>query len=647
MVVINGKTINLGNNKENINSRNKNYKNRIKSAIPSSSIQIYKIKNGNENEIVNDDENGGQLIDSESDKSETIKSEFIINNYKKNYFDEDNEEYLKEMNALQDDLKNIKVIIFKFVKNVINEINNLYKKIDDIEKKYKYKKNEKKINNINNDIIIYYIYKILNINIIEEQFKKILQNYNCIINTNNINNYNNSCINNFINKADKNKNKDENIIIIKYEFIRNINELKEIKFFGKEFIEKNKKYQMKIMKDKQNINKIRTYNITSQSFFHGNNNRENTSNREVYDKASDNITEESESKHNWEEISNTINLIKKDKTNNIISIKLKGFNNNIDLSHMFYGCSNILSLEIDLNLHGINIINMTNMFKKCKELQKIIIVESKFKCSIIIKDMTGIFADCNSLKEIPNIFKWDTTNVETMKYMFSKCHSLKNISYLQNLNTLNVKDMSGLFEECISLESLSALSNWKTNSLENMNKLFFGCEKLNEISGISNWDISKVTNMSCMFYGCESLAEISVLSEWKDKTSKVKCMSYMFGKCSALTNIDLLSKWDLSNVVEMNNMFEECTNLEDISNLSLLNPLNVRDIGFMFYGCTSLVKTPKEFNFETNSIKDMSFMFYNCKSLEIKSIFNISKFKFADKTDIFTGCKSKCQCLII
>ena len=618
MVVINIKTDNFGNINENINSRKKNYINRI-----------------NENENVNDGENGGQLIDSDSNNSETIKSEFIIKNYKKNYFDEDNEEYLKEMNALQDDLKNIKEIIDKFVKNVINKINNLYKKIDDIEKKYKYKKNEKQINNINNDIIIYYIYKILNINIIEEQFKKILQNYN-----------NNSCINNFINKADKNKKKNENIIIIKYEFIRNINELKEIKFFGKEFIEKNKKYKMKIMKDKQNINKIRTYNITSQSFFHGNNIRENTSNREVYDKASDNITEESESKHNWEEISNTINLIKKDKTNNIISIKLKGFNNNIDLSHMFYGCSNILSLEIDLNLNGINIINMTNMFKKCKELQKIT-VESKFKCSIIIKDMTGIFADCNSLKEIPNIFKWDTTNVETMKYMFSKCHSLKNISYLQNLNTLNVKDMSGLFEECISLESLSALSNWKTNSLENMNKLFFGCEKLNEISGISNWDISKVTNMSCMFYGCESLAEISVLSEWKDKTSKVKCMSYMFGKCSALTNIDLLSKWDLSNVVEMNNMFEECTNLEDISNLSLLNPLNVRDIGFMFYGCTSLVKTPKEFNFETNSIKDMSFMFYNCKSLEIKSIFNISKFKFADKTDIFTGCKSKCQCLII
>ena len=81
-VVINGKTINLGN----INSPNKNYKNRIKSAknTPSSSIQIYKRKNGNENENVNDIENGGQLIDSESDKSETIKSDFIINNYKKN-----------------------------------------------------------------------------------------------------------------------------------------------------------------------------------------------------------------------------------------------------------------------------------------------------------------------------------------------------------------------------------------------------------------------------------------------------------------------------------------------------------------------------------------------------------------------------------
>ena len=41
--------------------------------------------------------------------------------------------------------------------------------------------------------------------------------------------------------------------------------------------------------------------------------------------------------------------------------------------------------------------------------------------------MTGMFRDCYLLKNIPDISKWDTQNVESMSYMFAGCNSLNNI----------------------------------------------------------------------------------------------------------------------------------------------------------------------------------------------------------------------------
>ena len=44
-----------------------------------------------------------------------------------------------------------------------------------------------------------------------------------------------------------------------------------------------------------------------------------------------------------------------------------------------------------------------------------------------IKKMQCMFSECSPLKELPDISKWDTSNIIDMSYIFNKCSSLKNV----------------------------------------------------------------------------------------------------------------------------------------------------------------------------------------------------------------------------
>ena len=68
-----------------------------------------------------------------------------------------------------------------------------------------------------------------------------------------------------------------------------------------------------------------------------------------------------------------------------------------DCSYMFFGCRNI----IDIDLSSFYFKNITNMER--------------------------MFAGCSSLKSLPDISNWDTKNVTNMKGMFYGCSSLKSL----------------------------------------------------------------------------------------------------------------------------------------------------------------------------------------------------------------------------
>ena len=64
------------------------------------------------------------------------------------------------------------------------------------------------------------------------------------------------------------------------------------------------------------------------------------------------------------------------------------------------------------------------------------------------ENMCYAFSDCNSLEILPDISKWDTSNVIKMNYLFKNCSSLKSLPDISKWNISNVKEMKDIFEGC-------------------------------------------------------------------------------------------------------------------------------------------------------------------------------------------------------
>ena len=94
--------------------------------------------------------------------------------------------------------------------------------------------------------------------------------------------------------------------------------------------------------------------------------------------------------------------------------------------------------------------------------------------------MNYLFSGCSSLKSIPDISKWNTSNVINMKGMFEECSSLKSIPDITKWNTSNVKNMKYMFKNCSSLKSLPDISKWDIDNCLKYKKIyemFNGCSK--------------------------------------------------------------------------------------------------------------------------------------------------------------------------
>ena len=59
--------------------------------------------------------------------------------------------------------------------------------------------------------------------------------------------------------------------------------------------------------------------------------------------------------------------------------------------------------------------------------------------------MSFIFNGCKSLVSLPDISKWDTSNVLDMSYMFNECSLLVSLPDISKWNTSNVLDMCKIF----------------------------------------------------------------------------------------------------------------------------------------------------------------------------------------------------------
>ena len=106
----------------------------------------------------------------------------------------------------------------------------------------------------------------------------------------------------------------------------------------------------------------------------------------------------------------------------------------------------------------------------------------KLKGINAIINMSCLFYKCSSLFSIPDISKWDTSNVINMSYLFGKYKNLENLRDISNWNTSNVKYMQGIFMGCKSLKSLPDISKWNTNNVILMGGIFYNLFSLSSIS---------------------------------------------------------------------------------------------------------------------------------------------------------------------
>ena len=117
---------------------------------------------------------------------------------------------------------------------------------------------------------------------------------------------------------------------------------------------------------------------------------------------------------------------------------------------------------------------------KLEEMKKILLERNY--------NMKFLFAGCSSLKELPDISKWDLKNTKNISCMFAGCTSLIYLPDISKWKTQNILNMSGLFYNCSSLKSLPDISKWNMNNVNDILAMFYKCSSLESLPDISKWE---------------------------------------------------------------------------------------------------------------------------------------------------------------
>ena len=273
-----------------------------------------------------------------------------------------------------------------------------------------------------------------------------------------------------------------------------------------------------------------------------------------------------------------------------------------NMSHMFYGCWYVESLDVT-HFDTKNVTDMSYMFFSLNLLTQLDVTGFNTEN---VTDMAYMFFN-SSLTQL-NLANFKTDKVTNMSGMFSACDMLTELD-LSNFTTSAVTDMSSMFSSCKALTKLN-LSNFDTGNVTSMYEMFYSCKLLTELN-ISGFNTAKVTDMSEMFSGCTSLPNLDVSNF---NTDNVEDMCYMFLDCHALTSIDL-SGFNTAKVKDMECMLNGCSTLTTLD-LSSFNTAAVTSMEEMFNGCTALTTIMVSKNFTTTAVEKSDNMFSGCTLLK-------------------------------
>ena len=378
------------------------------------------------------------------------------------------EEKIINIKKIRKRMNELKKTINKFKENIEEIIMKFRKVAECIEKFY----------NINNDILNYY-----------EKNKS--QNYEKLINLDNIKKNINNEIKNIINNYSYGHNLNKMLYLynnmynkneeIEMKYIPNENNSDNVQIFGENFI-CNNKYKCKIIYNNEEYELTRYFNDINNQY----------------------------------------------KNQDPFTFKLKGINNITDMSFMFDKCKSLSSIPDISKWNTSKVNNMSFMFSECISLSSLPDI-SKWDTSNV-NNMTYMFYYCKLLSSLPDISKWNISNVNDISRMFHDCERLSSFPDLSKWNTSNVNDISWMFSWCLSLSSLPDISKWYTSNVIDMSFIFSYSVSLTSLPDISKWDTSNTISLSHIFWHCSSLSSLPDISKWD--TSKVKDLSCMFKECN-------------------------------------------------------------------------------------------------------------------
>ena len=82
-----------------------------------------------------------------------------------------------------------------------------------------------------------------------------------------------------------------------------------------------------------------------------------------------------------------------------------------------------------------------------------------------------LFNNCKRLRDITALAKWNTSNVEDMRYMFYRCTQLQNIAPLAKWDVSHVKNVGNMFGRCTQLQNIAPLAKWDIYDVEDVNDM--------------------------------------------------------------------------------------------------------------------------------------------------------------------------------
>ena len=293
---------------------------------------------------------------------------------------------------------------------------------------------------------------------------------------------------------------------------------------------------------------------------------------------------------NRSEIFENYNINEKVKIQGSLKIILKTNDKITNMSYLFKGCEALVSFKNMTYFEINNITDMSQMFSGCSSLK--ILPDFSYWNTTKVTNFHALFYECKSLLYLPDISKWNIYNATDISHLFASCEQLKSLPDISKWQTNNIESMRCLFYCCMNLKSLPDISNWVISKVTNIKSLFAFCYELISLPDISKWDTRNITNMNSLFCHCSSLSYFPDISKWN--TSKVTDMECMFYLCQIYSLPDI-SIWDTRNVITMSAMFSQCSKLRYLPKIERWDTRNVQNMHAMFVGCNFSLKIPDKF----------------------------------------------------